>query len=110
MENFFTEVLGAKLVEHRKFGAADGAVLNLGGVKVNLRTQREGDVIVGDGSSQRFGLDHLGLEVDDLDSAYKDLTGKGYRFTIPPQKSAAAKTAFFNGPDNIIIELIQPLH
>ena len=109
MENFFTEVLGAKFVEHRKFGTADGTVLDLGGVKINLRTRREDDAISGDGSLQRYGLDHLGLEVDDLDAAYKDLTRRGYLFKTPPEKRPTAKVAFFSGPDNLVIELIQPL-
>lgn len=53
MENFFVEGLGAKLVERRKFGTADGAILDLNGIKINLRVSRKDGVIAGDSSAQR---------------------------------------------------------
>ncbi len=108
MESFFTSDLGAKLVERRKFGTADGATLDLNGVLINLRVQREGDKIAGDSSQERFGYDHLGLQVDDLDKAYQQLSAKGYKFITPPSASGNMKIAFFKGPDNITIELLQP--
>lgn len=108
MESFFTGDLGAKLVERRKFGTADGATLDLNGVLINLRVQREGDKVTGDSSQERFGYDHLGLQVDDLDKAYQQLSAKGYKFITPPSPSGNMKIAFFKGPDNITIELLQP--
>jgi catechol 2,3-dioxygenase-like lactoylglutathione lyase family enzyme len=107
MENFFTKDLGAKLVERRKFGTADGATLDLNGVLINLRKSREGDNIAGDSAKERYGYDHLGLQVDNLDAAYKDLQSKGYTFITPPTESGKMKIAFFKGPDNITIELLQ---
>ncbi len=108
-EAFFTNDLGATLVERRKFGAADGAVLDLGGTRINLRTRREGDAITGDSSNPRFGYDHLGLQVDDLDAAHKTLSAKGYVFFMPPQQQGDLRIAFLKGPDNITVELLQPL-
>ena len=107
MENFFTDALGAKLVERREFRGADGAVVDLNGIRINLRVSREGEVIAGDSATQRYGFDHLGLEVDDLDAAFEDLTRRGYLFTTPPTKTETGQMAFLKGPDNITIELIQ---
>jgi catechol 2,3-dioxygenase-like lactoylglutathione lyase family enzyme len=106
-EDFFTRDLGATVVEHRKFGTAAGAVLDLHGVRINLRTRRDGDAITGDSASPRYGYDHLGFEIDDVDAAYKTLSGKGYAFVGPPQQAGDLKVAFFKGPDNITIELVQ---
>jgi len=106
-ERFFVEILGARLVERRKFGTADGAVLDLHGARINLRISRPDEVMTGDGSQKHYGYDHLGLELEDIDSAYKELQEKGFEFISPPTDTGISKVAFFRGPDNIIIELLQ---
>ncbi len=110
MIGFFSENLGAELVERRKFGTADGARLSLDGVIINLRVANEDEEIVNDTSNLRFGYHHLGLEVEDVDAAYTELSEKGYTFTITPTDLGHVKMAFFLGPDNLIIELVQPLN
>ena len=100
MENFFTGALGAKVKERKKFGKADGASLDLNGITINLRVLREDEVITGDSSQRHYGYDHLGLEVENLDAAYRDLKEKGFTFTNPPHDSGTTRSAFFKGPDN----------
>jgi catechol 2,3-dioxygenase-like lactoylglutathione lyase family enzyme len=107
--NFFTGMLGAKLIERRKFGTADGAILDLNGTVIYLRVKREDENIIGDSSQSRYGYDHLGLEVEDVDAAYTELKEKGVTFSIPPTNVANGKMAFLKGPDSITIELFQPL-
>ena len=107
MISFFTEIIGAELIDRRKFGTADGASLDLQGTTVNLRVAREDEDMVGDASQSRYGFDHIGLEVDDVDGAYKDLTRRGYSFFMPPKDIPNLRIAFFRGPEDIIIELIQ---
>ncbi len=109
MIRFFTEVLEAKLIDRRKFGTADGASLDLDGATVNLRVAREDEKMVGDASQSTFGYDHIGLEVEDVEGAYKDLTARGYSFFMPPTEIPNMKIAFFKGPEDITIELCQPL-
>jgi catechol 2,3-dioxygenase-like lactoylglutathione lyase family enzyme len=107
MQNFFTEVLGAKLVERKMFGNVEGSVLDFNGTSVYLRRAREGEELGSDPPSKVFGYDHFGLLVDDIDAAYEELTGKGYTFDMKPM-GKVAKMAFFRGPDNVSIELFQP--
>ena len=107
MISFFTEIIGAELIGRRKFGTADGASLDLQGTTVNLRVAREDEDMVGDASQSRYGFDHIGLEVDDVDGAYKDLTERGYSFFMPPRDIPNLRIAFFRGPEDIIIELVQ---
>ena len=109
MITFFTAVLGAPLVRRQKFGTADGASLDLQGLTVNLRVSREDDQIAGDASQTRYGYDHIGLEVEDIESAFKDLTAQGFAFLAPPREIPNLKIAFFKGPEDITIELIEPL-
>jgi len=108
MQNFFVEVLGATLVRRLKFGGADGAKLDLAGATINLRVPHEGEQIVRDGRT-RYGYDHIGLEVEDLENTYSDLTKQGIVFINPPTQSGKVKTAFFKGPEDITIELLQVL-
>jgi len=102
---FFTETLGGKLVARRKFGTADGAVIDLAGAPIYLRATREDDAV--GGSLSACGFNHLGLAVDDLDAAHAELTAQGFVFTTPPTVIPTGKMAFFQGPDNIVIELLE---
>jgi len=109
MINFFTDALGATLVARKKFGTADGASLDLQGTTVNLRVAREDEKMVGDASQGRYGYDHLGLQVDDVDAAYRDLKNRGYSFFMEPKDIPDLRIAFFRGPEDITIELVQEL-
>ena len=109
MITFFTEALEANLVERKKFGTADGASLDLQGTTVNLRVSREDEEIVGDASQSSYGYDHIGLQVEDIETAFKDLQARGFSFLVPPTDISNLKIAFFKGPEDITIELVQPL-
>ena len=109
MIDFFVEVIGAKLVKRRKFGTAEGAALDLQGIGINLRIAREGEETRDNLTQSTYGYDHIGLQVEDVQAAYDDLTNRGYYFLTPPTKSVGVLIAFFKGPENITIELMQPL-
>ena len=109
MITFFTETIGANLLARRKFGTADGASIDLGGTTINLRVAREDEEMIGDASQTSYGYDHLGLEVEDIEAAHKALSEKGYTFFIPPREVPGMKIAFFKGPEDITIEILQPL-
>jgi predicted enzyme related to lactoylglutathione lyase len=64
--------------------------------------------MVGDASQSTYGYDHIGLEVEDIESVYKDLTARGFSFFMPPTNIPNLKIAFFKGPEDITIELCQP--
>ncbi|HUT72709.1 MAG TPA: VOC family protein [Desulfatiglandales bacterium] len=108
MINFFTNVLHAKLIARQKFGTADGASLYLHDTTINLKVSREDEEIVGDASQSKYGFDHIGLEVEDIDAAYNDLTKRGFLFFTPPKDIPNLRIAFFKGPEDITIELVQP--
>ena len=107
MITFFTETLEAKLVMRKKFGTADGASLDLQGTTVNLRVSREDETIVGDASQSSYGYDHIGLQVEDIETAYTELQAQGFSFLVPPTDIPNLKMAFFKGPEDITIELVQ---
>ena len=104
---FFVETLGAMLTVRKKFGTADGASLDLHGTTINLRVSREDEEISGDAHQPRFGYDHIGLNVEDVDAAHEELTKQGFSFFMPPTDIPGLRIAFFKGPDGISVELVQ---
>ncbi|RPI73506.1 MAG: VOC family protein [Geobacteraceae bacterium] len=110
MIEFFTEGLGADLVRRKKFGTADGASLDLQGTTINLRVARADEKLEGDASRTVYGYNHIGLEVEEIEVAYTDLSAQGYSFFMPPTNIPELRIAFFRGPEDIVIELVQRMN
>ncbi len=110
MIEFFTEGLGADLVRRKKFGTADGASLDLQGTTINLRVARADEKLEGDASRTVYGYNHIGLEVEEIEAAYTDLSAQGYSFFMPPTNIPELRVAFFRGPEDIVIELVQRMN
>jgi catechol 2,3-dioxygenase-like lactoylglutathione lyase family enzyme len=107
MVKFFSEILGAKFVDWRKFQNADGATLDLNGTNIYLRLTREGEKVAADSDQVQYGYNHIGLKVENLDRTFSELSQKGVIFTQLPKDLGNRNVAFLKGPDNIRIELIQ---
>ena len=106
MIDFFTQNFDASLITMKKFGGADGASLDLSGVTINLRVTQENEKILDDGKT--YGYHHIGINVDDIDAKYEDLKGKGYAFSVTPKDiDETLRIAFFDGPENVTLELLQ---
>jgi catechol 2,3-dioxygenase-like lactoylglutathione lyase family enzyme len=59
-------------------------------------------------SEPRFGMDHLGFAVDDMDAAVTHLKGNRVKFNCEPWTMPSGTTvAFVEGPDQVSIELIK---
>jgi len=55
-----------------------------------------------------FGLEHIGLTVDDVDAATEELRAKGADIAIGPlTRSPGLRLAFIRGPEGIMVELVQ---
>ena len=106
---FFRDLMGAKFVCYKKFGPADGATLDLNGTMVNLRVKTDKEEMAGDSSVLTYGYHHICLQVDDIDGAYDMLTDNGIEFISGPMDAGDNRIAFLKGPDNIAIEILQPL-
>jgi catechol 2,3-dioxygenase-like lactoylglutathione lyase family enzyme len=85
-----------------------------GGVRVEL-IERAGSArreVFGDPLDTVLGqgYGHWALEVDDLDGAFSQLTGRGAEAVWPPADAVApgARFAYIKDPEGNLIELIQP--
>jgi catechol 2,3-dioxygenase-like lactoylglutathione lyase family enzyme len=57
----------------------------------------------------RLGLEHFGFDVDDLESELARLEQDGVRVVLPlTQVSTGTRLAYIEGPDDVLIELVQP--
>jgi lactoylglutathione lyase len=55
-----------------------------------------------------YGLEHIGLTVDDVDAAVAELRAKGAEIAIGPlTRNPDLRLAFIRGPEGIMIELVQ---
>ncbi|GAB6908365.1 Glyoxalase/bleomycin resistance protein/dioxygenase [Desulfosarcina cetonica] len=108
--DFFTGILGATLLARKKFGAADGAALDLNGSAVLLRVAAENEAVNTPAEGPAYGYHHLALSVDDTDAAYQRLGEQGVDLIAPPRNTPdGLRVAFFKGPDKIVFELVQTL-
>jgi catechol 2,3-dioxygenase-like lactoylglutathione lyase family enzyme len=67
----------------------------------------------GDAGICNPGAAHLALTVDDIHARYEKLVAAGTRFYSPPNAITAGVnqggyTCYFEGPDRIVLELVQP--
>ncbi len=63
---------------------------------------------MGDAPDYPLGYAHLVFKIDDIDEAYTDLVSRNVKFkTEIIETPDGAKRAFFEGPDNIELEIVQ---
>lgn len=106
MIRFWTLGVGASFKNYRTFGDADGAVLKLDTLQINLRVPKAIEKGI-EKNKVSLGYDHLGFEVDDLDSACSHLAEFGCRIDTGPTELSDRKIVFLKGPEDIILELMQ---
>ena len=93
-----TRSFGDKFVITR---TADGVTVNISGARTNEKLG-EGDAV------PHWGLEHFGLNVDDMDSEIDRLTGLGAELMEGPiDVPNGPRIAFIKAPDDVRIELLQ---
>jgi len=93
-----TRSFGDKFVITR---TADGVTVNISSARTNEKLG-EGDAV------PHWGLEHFGLNVDDMDSEIARLTGLGAELMEGPiDVPNGPRIAFIKAPDDVRIELLQ---
>jgi lactoylglutathione lyase len=82
--------------------------LMLGGQKILIAPTHPHDAMAPEPAFPYYGLEHIGLTVDNVDEACEELRRKGADIAIGPlTRSAGLRLAFVRGPEGIMIELVQ---
>jgi catechol 2,3-dioxygenase-like lactoylglutathione lyase family enzyme len=54
-----------------------------------------------------YGIEHIGLTVDNFEASVSDLRAKGARFIVEPMDySAGTRLAFVQGPEGVTVEIV----
>ena len=103
--DFYTNVLGARLIDEQDGDIGKVIDVDLGGMPIRI----SGATGVDGSWPNAYGLHHLGLQVDDIDEFAAAAKAGGVEFVVGPSAtSTGSKTAFVKGPDNTLFEISQP--
>ncbi|MDO8671038.1 MAG: VOC family protein [Dehalococcoidia bacterium] len=104
---FLSDNFGGQEMYRRSLRGAPTIGMNVGGQDILIIGNFPEEPVLSDSTERRYGLDHFGFLVKDINVAYEELTGKGLKFSGPPIDLGSLKFAFVLGPDNIRIEIVQ---
>lgn len=111
--SWYMRVLGATVVRSRQSDGRERTDIELGGITIYLGdaeklTNTLGWKLNETTPSPRFGIDHLGFHVDDLEETAQELTARGAKITYGPKTlRPGASCLFIEAPDGVSIEIIQ---
>ncbi len=100
---WYVTMLGGTIVS-----ASDAsAVVDLGDVRLLIAAAGEGEELVPASLQARYGLDHYGLAVEDVDALVARLRAQGVNIVREPfDLRAGGRGAFIEAPDQVRIELL----
>ncbi len=110
---FFEHMFGAEVVrgtyaEGTFYPGQPRVYLKLGGQTVLIAPPHHDEPTGGEPRFPYFGLEHIGLTVDDIDAAVADLREKGADIAVGPvDYSAGTRLAFIRGPEGVMVEIVQ---
>lgn len=103
---FYVEVLGGRETDRVPVPGGLRLVLELAGQQLFIE-QAPADTARAS-RPPHVGLEHLGLCVEDLDAAERDLARHGVRFLDRPVRPRPGiRYAFIEGPDRVLIEILE---
>jgi len=80
----------------------------LGGQKILIAPKHPDDPMTPAPRFPYYGVEHIGLTVDDVDAAVAELRAKGAEIAIGPlTRDPGTRLAFIRGPDAVMVELVQ---
>lgn len=105
---WWADTFGAKLVPEFSSGEVLFAPIEIGGVKINISRPSPAEATnTEEGSAAiHFGLEHLGLETDDLDADLERLRAQGL-VVFEVRETPSMRIAFVETPDAVRVELMQ---
>ena len=106
---FYCDNFGAVVTSERPLSTTKSIQLSLNGHPLmTISGRAEGEDPVAGSTDPRYGLDHFGFEVDDMETAAAHLKSNGVEFGCEPWTMPSGSTvAFIVAPDQVSVELIQ---
>ncbi len=106
---FYCDNFGAVITSERPLSTTKSIQLSLNGHPLmTISGRAEGEDPVPGSTDPRYGLDHFGFEVDNMEEVTAQLKANGVKFGCEPWTMPSGSTvAFIVAPDEVSVELIQ---
>jgi len=105
---FFKHNFGAKEIRRAEVNRWPHVTLDIGGSWFNFSPKRPGESVDQNVDSPRYGVYHIALKTRDLEKEAATLKARGVKFTEEvKQVTPTTKSGFVEGPDGILIEILQ---
>lgn len=108
---WYVDVFGAKIMgESPGMGNSLGIRLEIEGTRINVTSAPEGETLPKGTAESHYGLEHFGFDTDDIEKAMEMVVANGAEVLLPITESATgSRISYIKGPDDVRIELVQPL-
>ena len=103
---FYETMFSASIEESRGANGLPRCNIRLGDHTILISTVDASVSQRATGPHSCLGLDHLGLQVDDVAAAVRDLETRGAKITMQPRSNGRTTIAFIEAPDGVSVELI----
>ncbi len=106
---FYCDNFGAEITGERPLSTTKSITLGLNGQPLmTISGRAEGEDPVAGSTEPRYGLDHFGFEVDDMEEVAAHLKANGVKFNCEPwTMPSGSMVAFIVAPDEVSVEIIQ---
>ena len=106
---FYCDNFGAIIASERPLSTTKSIQLELDGRPLmTISGRAEGEDPVPGSNEPRYGLDHFGFEVDDMEEAAAHLRANNANFICEPwTMPSGSMVAFIEAPDHVSVEIIQ---
>ena len=106
---FYCDNFGASIASERPLSTTKSITLALNGqTLMTISGRAEGEDPVPGSTEPRYGLDHFGFEVDDMEAAAAQFRTNGVHMICEPWiMPSGSMVAFVEAPDHVSVEIIQ---
>ena len=102
--SYYENIFDGKVIETADVGGVKVVRMEIGGQRISLSPKLEDMEVEDTSGNPRWGLYQLAFTVENLDATIEELQAKGAEIDyLRPE----INRAFFKGPDNVQIELIE---
>ncbi len=106
---FYCDNFGASIQSESPLSSTKSIQLQLNGeTLMTISGRAEGEDPIPGSTEPRYGLDHMGFEVDDMEAAAAKMKANGVFFICEPwTMPSGSMVAFVEAPDHVSVEIIK---
>ena len=105
---YYNKIFDAQVIRSIQTDGQSRIDLDINGLTIFIAKAPPEDDVPEAPPDAYVGLDHFGLQVDDLEEAAAELKRRGAEFSVEPfQLRPGLKIAFIRAPENVRIELLE---